>query len=169
MDGQHRWTNRRRLLGTVAAAVPGFALGGVARAGAVGLPPDRADAAAARRAAGPEWSVTVYAIQDPYAGTIQVPTTAPPGTRYIAAEVAIDNASNQPLDFTPVEIRVRSAGGVEFRGGGAVGTEPAINPRNLNGGERSRGWVWFTVAADAKLVELVYVGPPPQFRIPLLT
>jgi hypothetical protein len=42
-----------------------------------------------------------------------------------------------------------------------------LNARNLNGGERSRGWVWFTVAAEARITSLVYIAPAPQFRIAL--
>ncbi len=42
-----------------------------------------------------------------------------------------------------------------------------INPRSLNPGELSRGWVWFNVPAEARLLEVVYVAPAPQFRVPL--
>jgi hypothetical protein len=98
---------------------------------------------------------------------MQFPQAPPAGTRYLAAEVEIDNASDQPLAFTPAEIRVRDETGLEYRGGSAIGTEPSINVRNLNGGERSRGWVWFTLPANARAVQLVYVGPQPEFRIDL--
>jgi hypothetical protein len=120
-----------------------------------------------QRASSPDWTFGLISVQDPYAGTIQVPQTAPTGTRYVAAEVEIDNASDQPLAFTPAEIRMRDESGTDYRGGSALGTEPSINQRNLNGGERSRGWVWFTVPTESTLVEIVYVGPQPQFRINL--
>jgi hypothetical protein len=158
-------SSRRHLLGAVTLAVPALAVAVAvaveAAVAAQGTPP----AGAARRVRTPDWTFAVWQVQDPYAGTIQVPQTAPAGTRYAAAEVEIDNDSDQPLAFTPAEIRLRDAAGVEYRGGSALGTEPSINPRNLNGGERSRGWVWFTLAADTKPVELVYVGPQPQFRV----
>jgi len=158
-------TSRRQLLG-VASAIPLLAVVGAseeAEAAAQGTPA----ASEPRRVSAPAWTFGVLQVQDPYPGTIQVPQTAPPGTRYVAAEVEIDNASDQPLAFTPAEIRVRDAAGTDYRGGSALGTEPSINPRNLNGGERSRGWVWFTVAANATVVELVYLGPQPQFRVSL--
>ena len=69
------------------------------------------------------------------------------------------------LAFTPIDIRLRSADGVEYRGGSAIGMEPTINPRNLNPGERSRGWVWFTVPEGTTASEIVYIAPQPQFRI----
>lgn len=122
---------------------------------------------AEQRATAPEWAFGIISVQDPYTGTIQVPQTAPAGTRYVGAEVEIDNSSDQPLAFTPAEIRMRDETGTDFRGGSALGTEPSINQRNLNGGERSRGWVWFTIPTETKLVEIVYVGPQPQFRIAL--
>jgi hypothetical protein len=120
-----------------------------------------------RRVSAPAWTFGVNQVLDPYPGTIQAPTTPPPGTRYVAAEIEIDNGSDQGLAFTPVELRVRDAAGMEYRGGSAVGTEATVAVRNLNPGERSRGWVWFTVAEDAELVEIAYVGPQPQFRIAL--
>jgi hypothetical protein len=156
-------TSRRQLLGAAALAAPIPGLTGAEETGAaaqatptVGVP---------QEIAAPDWIFGVVQFLDPYAGTIQVPQTPPAGTRYVAAEVEIDNDSDQPLAFTPAEIRLRDTNGVEYRGGSALGTEPSINQRNLNGGERSRGWVWFTIAADAKPVELVYVGPQPQFRV----
>jgi hypothetical protein len=116
----------------------------------------------------PVWTFAVVQVQDPYPGTIQYPQAAPANTRYLAAEVEVDNGSDQPLAFTPAEIRLRDTDGTEYRGGSAIGAEPSINPRNLNGGERSRGWVWFTIPAYATAVEIVYVGPQPEFRIRLV-
>jgi hypothetical protein len=167
--------SRRRLLGVAAAAVPGLALGGSGwLEGDDGLAAESAAAQATATAAGagrradpPAWSLTLYLLQDPYAGVIQAPAQPPPGTRYVGAEIEIDNASSQPLAFTPAEVRLRDATGYEYRGGSAVGTEPVISPRNLNGGERSRGWVWFTVMQEAQLEELAYVAPQPQYRIDL--
>jgi hypothetical protein len=115
----------------------------------------------------PAWSFALTAYQDPYAGVVQQPAEPPPGTRYVAAEVVIDNASTQPLAFSPGDVNVRSVDGVTYRGGSAYGSEPFIGPRNLNGGERSRGWVWFVVAAEAQLAEIVYLPEAPQLRIPV--
>jgi hypothetical protein len=119
------------------------------------------------RVMAPAWSFAVHGLVDPYPGQMQVPSAPPAGTRYVGAEAEIVNDADQPLNFTPIDIRVRDAVGVEYRGGSAIGTEPMINPRNLNPGERSRGWVWFIVPTGAELVEIVYVAPAPQFRVPL--
>jgi hypothetical protein len=115
----------------------------------------------------PAWSFALHVVQDPYAGQMQVPQAPPAGTRYVAAEVEVINDSNQALNFTPVEIRLRDQAGVDYRGGGAIGAEPMIGPRNLNPGERSRGWVWFIVPVAARAVEIVYLAPAPQYRVPL--
>jgi len=56
---------------------------------------------------------------------------------------------------------MREESGTDYRGGLALGTELSINQRNLNRGERSRGWVWFTIPTDIRLVEIVHVGPQP--------
>ena len=159
---------RRRLLGRAALAGTGVALGALTPAAASaaqrqGTPVDEA----LGRAKAPAWSFTVFVVQDPYQGQIQQPASPPPDTRYVAAEVEIDNASDQPLNFSPAEIRLRDAAGTEYRGGSAVGTEPFLSIRNLNGGERSHGWVWFIVAQGAEIVEMAYYGPPPVFAVKL--
>ena len=177
-----RKTSRRRLLGAAGAAAPALTLDGVtARVVRGPASPSQAVATARQdaatpaadaelgRADAPAWTFVVLAVQDPYQGEVQQPATAPPATRYVAAEVIVDNASDQPLNFTPVEVRVRDEAGVEYRGGTAIGAEPLIGARNLNGGERSRGWIWFTVAERAVLVDVLYLGPPPQFRVALPT
>ena len=115
----------------------------------------------------PAWSFALHAVQDPYGGQMQVPQTPPAGTRYVAAEVEVINDSDQALNFTPVEVRLRDQAGTDYRGGAAIGGEPMISQRNLNPGERSRGWVWFIVPAAALAVEIVYVAPAPQYRVPL--
>jgi len=132
------------------------------RAAAQGTP-----VAEANRVAPPAWFLTLHQLQDPYPGVIQAPAQPPAGTRYVAAEVQIDNDSDQALDFSPADIRLTDESGFEYRGGTAIGTEPMLNARNLNGGERSRGWVWFTVTAEARLVGLVYAAPGPVYRVTL--
>lgn len=115
----------------------------------------------------PAWSFAAHTVQDPYAGTMQVPAQIPAGTRVIAIEIEVTNDATQALDFTPIDVRLRDDTGQEFRGGAAIGTEPMISPRNLNPGERSRGWTWFIVPEATVPVEVVYVAPQPQFRVPL--
>jgi len=119
------------------------------------------------RATAPAWSVSVATLHDPYPGQIQAPESPPEGVRFIATEVVIDNSSEQALDFTPADIRLVDSTGVEYRGGASAGTEPFLGVRNLNGGDRSRGWVWFMVPENAVIAELINVAPKPLFRIPL--
>jgi hypothetical protein len=159
-------TSRRRLLGAVALAGAASAPTGGGRAVpalAQGTPAE----GEIGRAEAPAWTFAVFAVQDPYLGEILQPQTAPTGTRYVSAEVQIDNASDQPLNFNPVEIRLRDAAGTEYRGGSAVGTEAYLSVRNLNGGERSHGWVWFTVPENVEIVEIAYYGPQPVFSVVL--
>ena len=132
-----------------------------------GATPEPSADDAVGRATAPAWSVSVAALHDPYPGQIQAPESPPAGVRFIATEVVIENASDQALDFTPADIRLVDSTGIEYRGGAAAGTEPFLGVRNLNGGDRSRGWVWFMVPENAVIAELIYVAPTPLFRIPL--
>jgi hypothetical protein len=118
-------------------------------------------------AGAPAWTFAVHTVEEPYTGTMQVPAEIANGSRVVAIEVEITNEADQALNFTPVDVRLRDDTGQEYRGGAAIGTEPMISPRNLNPGERSRGWVWFVVPEATIPVEIVYVAPQPQFRIPL--
>lgn len=161
MDSTNARGTRRSLL---AAAIAGAAAPiPVAARQAEATPAGRGD----RRVTAPAWVFELHAVQDPYAGTMQVPEEVPAGSRTIAIEVEITNDSDQPLAFTPIDVRLRDAAGVAYRGGAAIGTEPMINPRNLNPGERSRGWVWYIVPEATELVEVAWVAPPPEFSVSL--
>lgn len=154
-------TRRNVIAGAVAAAsgvairTPGFAARQEATPGWSPYPIVEA----------PAWTFAVHEVQDPYAGTMQVPAELPVGTRAVAVEIEVSNDADQALNFTPIDVRLRDDAGQEYRGGAAIGTEPMISPRNLNPGERSRGWVWILVPEDRVLVEVVYVAPQPQFRV----
>lgn len=154
---------RRDLLGAGAAGVAAIALANV-RVNAQATP---AAENGARTAVAPDWTFIVHTFEDPYTGDIQVPQERPAGMRFAAAEIEVVNDSDQSLAFTPIDVRLRTLDGTEYRGGSAIGTDPTINPRNLNPGERSRGWVLFTVPEGSEVVELVYLAPQPQFRIQL--
>lgn len=148
----------------IAATIAGAAAPLPAAARQAGATPEGENAA---RVTAPRWVFELHEVQDPYAGTMQVPAEPPAGSRVVAIEVEVTNDSDQPLAFTPVDVRVRDIAGIEYRGGAAIGAEPMINPRNLNPGERSRGWVWYLLPETADPVEVVYVAPQPQFRVPL--
>lgn len=154
---------RRNLLAAGVAGVAALTLGRVE----VEAQATPAAAEGLWSAESPHWTFIVHAFEDPYSGEIQVPQEIPAGMRFVAAEVEVVNDSNQALAFTPIDIRLRTLDGTEYRGGSAIGTDPTINPRNLNPGERSRGWVLFTVPESSEVVELAYLAPQPQFRIPL--
>ncbi|MGH2557624.1 MAG: hypothetical protein ACRDJH_01060 [Thermomicrobiales bacterium] len=173
-DGIGITTSRRGLARAAVVAGSGLALAGVGSVARLTGPAavsaqdaGTPEAGELGRAGMPAWFFAVVVYQDPYPGVVQQPAEPPPGSRYVAAEVVIDNAADQPLAFSPGDVTVRSADGVAYRGGSAYGAEPFIGPRNLNGGERSRGWIWFTVAAEAALVEIAYVPEAPRLRLPL--
>lgn len=169
MMGAPQTTSRRQVLGAA-----------VAIGSAVALAPGTKSFASAqdeKRVSSPDWAFAIHTIEVPYTGMLeqevpqqQLGSVATPGAasaQVVAFEVEVDNASNQPLDFRPSDIRLRLATGVEYRGGSIIGTEPRISSRVLNRGERSRGWVWFAIPSDALPVELVYLAPSPEFRLPL--
>ena len=116
----------------------------------------------------PAWTFTVHDYQDPYAGEVVIePEEIPPGTRYVAADVEIDNASDQGLGFSASAVRVRDAEGFEYRPVLRLGIEPELGERTLNPGERARGWVWFAVPVDGELTQMVFYGATPEFRLRL--
>jgi hypothetical protein len=116
----------------------------------------------------PRWIFTVVVFQDPYAGELTRPTEPEPGMRYIAAEVRIENQSDQPLEFAASDVRLRDEQGSEYASSSAVvGAEPKLTGQNLPDGERTRGWVWFSVPDNAVITELRFIAPPPQLRVQL--
>jgi hypothetical protein len=116
----------------------------------------------------PHWVFTVQVFQDPYAGVLTRPAEPEPGVRYVAAEIVIENQSDQPLDFTASDVRLRDEQGVEYTANSAViGEEPKLVSQNLPDGERTRGWVWFTVPEGTAITELRFVPAPPQLRVRL--
>lgn len=154
---------RREFIGIAVAGIAAATIGSE-RLHAQGTPVGQDEI---ETALAPDWTFSVLRFQDPYAGVIQVPQEQPPGMRVAGAEVEIVNGSDQGLAFTPIDLRLRTDDGIEYRGGSAIGSDPTINPRNLNPGERSRGWVLFTVPEQSEAVELVYLAPQSQFRIAL--
>ena len=145
--------NRRRVIGALAVGGLGAVVAtgdALRRAGPVGAAvlfrqddgsadEDQSAGEPVGEAVAPAWTVTVTVLQDPYPGQIQAPENPPAGVRFVAAELVIDNTSDQALAFTPVDVRLVDATGVEYRGGAAAGMEPFLGVRNLNGGDRSRG------------------------------
>jgi hypothetical protein len=177
-------TTRRRLLTVIAATASG--VGGLGReqgrwlTNLTGYPDLAAVAQEAQTATPnaapeivgqaemPQWIFTVQVFQDPYAGVLTRPAEPEPGMRYIGAEVVIENQSDQPLEFTASDVRVRDEQGVEYAvNSGVVGAEPKLVSQNLPDGERTRGWVWFAVPQDAAITELRFAPAPPQLRVQL--
>jgi hypothetical protein len=116
----------------------------------------------------PHWVFTVQVFQDPYAGVLTRPAEPEPGIRYVAAEVVIENQSDQPLEFAASDVRLRDEQGIEYASNSAVvGEEPKLVSQNLPDGERTRGWVWFTVPEGTAITELRFVPAPPQLRVRL--
>jgi len=116
----------------------------------------------------PQWIFTVQVFQDPYAGELTRPAEPEPGIRYAAAEVVIENQSDQPLDFAASDVRLRDEQGVEYPANGAViGEEPKLVSQNLPDGERTRGWVWFSVPEGSVVTEVRFAPAQPQLRVQL--
>lgn len=155
----HARTSRRGFLAMAALAVPTHAALAQDAPPPTGVDGERVEA--------PAWSFRLLTLQDPYSGALHVPAEIPVGNRVVAIEIEVVNDADQALDFTPIDVRLRDADGAEHRGGAAIGNEPMINPRNLNPGERSRGWVWFVVPEETTLTEVVYIAPQPQYRVPV--
>jgi hypothetical protein len=115
----------------------------------------------------PEWRFVVLEVQDPYTGTLTRPDGLAASTRVVALHVILSNESDQPLEFTVTDFRLRDSQGSEYRAGEYLGTEPRIVSQNLPDGERTRGWVWFGIPEDAQVASLVFIAPPPVLQVPL--
>ena len=113
----------------------------------------------------PAWRFMVTIFEDAYRGTIKQPADAPPGTRFVGAEVVISNESDQPLEFRVNAIRLRDSRGFQYTAGETIGSEPRVVSQNLPDRERTRGWVWFLLPGDAEVTELVFEGPAPLLRV----
>ena len=130
--------------------------------------PEAATSEVVGQAETPRWIFSVLVLQDPYAGVLTRPAEPEPGVRYIAAEVRIENQSDQPLEFAASDIRLRDEQGSDYPSSSAViGAEPKLTGQNLPDGERTRGWVWFSIPESAVITELRFVAPPPQLRVQL--
>ncbi len=134
-----------------------------------GVPVARGQSAtpAAVTAPAPDWRFVVHGMQDPYAGVLTTPAQPAPGMRSVGVEVEVVNDSVQPLTFDATSISLRDDAGFSYRGGTAVGSEPALPGRTMPGGERARGWVWFAVPEGATLREIVFVPSAPELRVGL--
>lgn len=113
----------------------------------------------------PDWRFSLVDRQDPFDGELTKPDVLPPNTRVVAYQIVLTNMSDQPMEFTLSDIRIRDIDGVEYRAGEYQGTEPRIVSQNLPDGERTRGWVWFGVPEDVEVTSIVFVAPPPVLRI----
>jgi hypothetical protein len=116
----------------------------------------------------PAWRFAVTIFEDPYRGTVTTPADQPPGTRYIGVEVVITNDSDQPLEFRVTNVRLLDDRGFNYSAGEVQGTEPRLVSQNLPDNERTRGWVWFLVPTDTVVSAMIFNGPTPTFRVPIV-
>jgi hypothetical protein len=118
-------------------------------------------------ASAPDWAFVVHVMQDPYEGVLTTPQEPAPGMRYVAFEVEVVNASDQPLSFASNAVHLWDDEGFSYRSGAVAGSEPALPGRTLPEGERARGWVWFAVPEDVTLTDILLVPSAPELRVGL--
>jgi hypothetical protein len=157
--------NQRRLMGWLSVLLVAGALLTVS----TGVPTVRGQDATPRAvtAPAPDWSFVVHGMQDPYAGTVTNPSEPASGSRVVAFDVEVVNASDQPLRFADDAVSVRDDAGFTYRGGSIIGGEPALSGRTLPAGERARGWVWFAVPSEGALIEILLMPVAPELRVGL--
>lgn len=126
-------------------------------------PEGAADAIA--EAAMPDWRFSLVEFEREYQGTITRPEDVPEGLTIVACQVILTNLSDQPMECTVRDIRLRDSEGVEYQAGEFSGDEPRIVSQNLPGGERTRGWVWFGIPEAHEPVSIVFIPPRPVLRI----
>jgi hypothetical protein len=171
---QMRVTRRVALTGIASAA--GLAGIGIVAGGPVGARNSLQQASPAAttgatsaigEAAMPQWQFIVTDFLDPYEGVLSKPDALPAGLKLVALQVILVNDSDQPLEFSVSDVRLRDLDGTEYRGGDYIGEEPRLVSQNLPDGERTRGWVWYAISESAQPAEIVFVAPPPVLRISL--
>lgn len=113
----------------------------------------------------PDWRFGLVEVADPYNGDVTKPDLIPSGVRVVGCQVVITNGSDQPLEFSVRNIRIRDADGVEYAAGEYLGTEPRIVSQNLPDGERTRGWVWAAIPEGTDISSVVFIPPSPVMRI----
>jgi hypothetical protein len=118
-------------------------------------------------ASAPDWTFVMHGMQDPYAGVLTNPQEPAPEMRYVAFDVEVVNASDQPLNFASNAVHLWDDEGFSYRSGAVAGSEPALPGRTLPGGERARGWVWFAVPEDVTLTDILLIPAAPELRIGL--
>lgn len=158
---------RRAFLGTTLATAAGAAGLGAPVPAAARLAGLQDEQPLVGEATSPSWLFVVHALQDPYEGDIVRPEEPEPGTRYVAAQVALRNESVEPLNAVAGGVRLVDEDGFEYLPGTVFGTEPRLPTLNMPPGFRVRGWVWYVVPEDAQLSELIYVPPPPRLAVDL--
>src|SRR5215203_6313493 len=68
-------------------------------------------------ASAPDWAFVVHGMQDPYAGVLTNPQEPAPGMRYVAFDVEVVNASDQPLSFANDAVHLWDDEGFSYRSG----------------------------------------------------
>jgi hypothetical protein len=132
-----------------------------------GATPAASDDSEIGRSSMPDWQFSAVSLSDPYTGTMTKPTGLPAEARVVSLQVILTNASDQPLEFSVTDVRLRDANGSEYRAGEYLGTEPRLVSQNLPSGERTRGWVWFGVPDNVDLASIVFSAPPPLLSLSL--
>jgi hypothetical protein len=153
-----RRTTRRRFVTASVLAIPTTTLVHVGSAASQGAP-------VVGEAHAPAWSFAVVAMEDPYTGEVSRPKEPDPNTRFISAEVILTNGSTVPMAFEVADVHLIDENGEEYPAGSVIGTQPKLVGQNLPDGERSRGWVWYSVPHDIKITEIRLYGPRPIFSV----
>jgi hypothetical protein len=159
-------STRRHLIGSTLVA-SSAALVGATQPASIAAAMRQDATPAVGEAGSPAWVLVVHTFQDPYAGEIIRPEEPQPGIRYIGAEVEIRNESEDPLNFSPGNVRLMDSDGIEYPSGAVAGSDPLIASLNMSPGDRVRGWVWYGVPEASQIVEVVYIAPSPRIVVAL--
>jgi len=121
------------------------------------------------RVRAPTWTFVVHAYVDPYPGTTQGGSALPPDARIVGLEAEITNDSPNALPFYQSNLHLRTDDGFDYFNFQVYGSEPQLTNRTLARGETARGWVWFGVPEGTRLVQIVFLAPPPELGIEIPT
>lgn len=106
-------------------------------------------------------ALTVTDLVDPFEEYGEF-TEPEEGTRFVLATIEVENTGERPFEFSPFDIFVRDTLGRTY-GSTFVSVEddfeeenPELEDRNMSSGETHSGVLYFVVAEDAELSDVLY-------------
>ena len=119
-----------------------------------------------------QWRISILSFQDPYTGELRTPASPVPNMpalRYVAVQLLFENTSEEPLGIRTSAFHLHDADGFDYPTASGVNSSTLLKfqSQTVQGGERARGWLFFSVPTGAELTELRMDEPTAEMKVPL--